>query len=409
MSRSTDALTALYWLIRKDVVRFLSDRNGLFASVAMPVILGAFLGTLFAPDDEPNPVSVAFVHEAPDNGSRRFEAELRKSKAVALVDVITADAARDLLRRGKQPVAVLARGGGTSAEVRILTDPSRTAEADIVRGMVEAAVYKSLATGFTDPASRAENTAGLALLLGAGGVGEPGKTADVVAGLVGQLTGSDGGLGAVTAVETLERDGRPAYNTYAHNFSGMLCMFLLFFGIEQAKARLDERALGLDRRVAMAPVGRVLPRLASGLATMLLALAISAAVFAVAIGGFGVEIRGSIPGFVLVVLGQAAFAGGFSMALSGWIASPRAVQGAGSAFALIASFLGGAWMPSFMLPSWCQGVAIFLPTRWATEGFAATTWRGLGLEAALLPAGILLALGLALGALGIAGARRAGA
>ena len=45
--------------------------------------------------------------------------------------------------------------------------------------------------------------------------------------------------------------------------------------------------------------------------------------------------------------------------------------------------LGGSWMPSFLFPSWLQQVTVFIPTRWAVDGFDAMTWRGLGLDAAV--------------------------
>lgn len=410
-------MNAALWLIRKDLGRFFADRNGVFASIVMPIVLGAFLGTLFAPREGPNPVALAWVHATPTAASRRFEAELRKSAAVSL-EAMDEAAARDAVRRGKKALAVVvqARSGPTPG-VLIVSDPSRGAEADLARGMVEAALYRSMAAAFSDPADRVANTQGLASLLGAAGVSDAGRAADVMAGLVTQLGSGESGALAIQAetagAETVGAEseaggGAPKYNTYAHNFAGMLCMFLLFFGIEQAKERLGERTVGLDRRVAMSPVGRSLPLLASGLSTVLLALFVSVAVFTVAIVGFGVRISGSLPGFALVLVAQAVFTGGFSMALFGWISSPRAIQGAGSAFALIASFLGGAWMPSFVLPAWCQQVAIVLPTRWATEGFAATTWRGLGFDAAWLPALILVALGGVLGVVGAAGARRRG-
>jgi ABC-2 type transport system permease protein len=40
-------------------------------------------------------------------------------------------------------------------------------------------------------------------------------------------------------------------------------------------------------------------------------------------------------------------------------------------------------MPSFLFPQWLQDMTMFIPTRWAVDGFDAMTWRGLGIEAAL--------------------------
>jgi ABC-2 type transport system permease protein len=49
-----------------------------------------------------------------------------------------------------------------------------------------------------------------------------------------------------------------------------------------------------------------------------------------------------------------------------------------------------------VFPEWLQSLSLAIPTRWAIDGFAAMTWRGLGLEAALTPVGVLLAFSAAM-------------
>ena len=93
-------------------------------------------------------------------------------------------------------------------------------------------------------------------------------------------------------------------------------------------------------------------------------------------------------------VGQAVFISSFSVALSDRCTSPRQAASFGTFFSLVASFLGGAWMPSFLLPDWVQSIAQVLPTHWATKGFAAATWRGLDFAAAAVPAAALVLLGL---------------
>ena len=56
--------------------------------------------------------------------------------------------------------------------------------------------------------------------------------------------------------------------------------------------------------------------------------------------------------------------------------------------------LGGAWVPSFVFPEWLQSVSLAIPTRWAIDGFAAMTWRGLGIEVALLNTAVLIGFSL---------------
>jgi ABC-2 type transport system permease protein len=57
---------------------------------------------------------------------------------------------------------------------------------------------------------------------------------------------------------------------------------------------------------------------------------------------------------------------------------------------LVMVMLGGAWVPSFIFPAWLQRITVVVPARWAVDGLDAMTWRGLGLDAAIVPTLVLL-------------------
>ena len=63
--------------------------------------------------------------------------------------------------------------------------------------------------------------------------------------------------------------------------------------------------------------------------------------------------------------------------------------------------LGGAWVPSFVFPQWLQTVTLFVPTRWAVDGFDAMTWRGLGLDVAVESMAVQSGFALLFGALAV--------
>ena len=64
--------------------------------------------------------------------------------------------------------------------------------------------------------------------------------------------------------------------------------------------------------------------------------------------------------------------------------------------------LGGAWVPSFIFPAWLQQVTVVIPARWAVDGFDAMMWRGLGLQAAVMPTAVMLGFAALFGALAVA-------
>jgi ABC-2 type transport system permease protein len=105
---------------------------------------------------------------------------------------------------------------------------------------------------------------------------------------------------------------------------------------------------------------------------------------------FGVGITGSWAGFTAMALSAAilsATTGLLVAALGG--SEPRA-RSVAILTILLLSLLGGLWLPSFLLPSWVQRLALALPTTWAARGLSGVVWQGMGCRAALRCAAILL-------------------
>jgi ABC-2 type transport system permease protein len=70
--------------------------------------------------------------------------------------------------------------------------------------------------------------------------------------------------------------------------------------------------------------------------------------------------------------------------------TPEAARGLATLATLLMVMLSGAWVPSFLFPQWMQAVTKAVPARWAMDGLDAMTWRGLGVEEAVLPILVLL-------------------
>jgi ABC-2 type transport system permease protein len=103
---------------------------------------------------------------------------------------------------------------------------------------------------------------------------------------------------------------------------------------------------------------------------------------------FGVRINGSWAGFNLCLVLTALMSSSLGLALAALGRTPAA-RGLGIAVVLLLLMIGW-WVPTFILPQWLQSAALITPTRWAIDSFDAMTWRGLGWEAAMGPAGVML-------------------
>jgi ABC-2 type transport system permease protein len=180
------------------------------------------------------------------------------------------------------------------------------------------------------------------------------------------------------------------YNSYAHSFAGMGVQFILLMGVDMGVGLLLMRRMGLWKRLRAAPLSKA-QLLGSRIASCaLIGLIVFAVVYVVAMAFFGVRISGSVPGFVAVLVAFALLTSSFGLMIAALGRTPEATRGLAILATLLMVMLGGAWVPSFIFPPWLQTVSLWMPTHWAVDGLDAMTWRGLPLQAALLPVAAML-------------------
>jgi len=180
------------------------------------------------------------------------------------------------------------------------------------------------------------------------------------------------------------------YNSYAHAFAGMGIQFLLFAAIDLGMGILLERERGIWKRLRSAPLSRLTllgARAASGTLITLLTLLVS---FGFAMVVFGVRIHGSVLGFMAISTACSIMAATFGLLIAAIGHTAAATRRVATFAVLVMVMLGGAWVPSFIFPGWLQKITVVIPVRWAVDGLDAMTWRGLGVEAAMLPTLVLL-------------------
>jgi ABC-2 type transport system permease protein len=192
------------------------------------------------------------------------------------------------------------------------------------------------------------------------------------------------------------------YNGYAHAFAGMVVQFVLFLGIDVGIGLLQQRQRGLWKRFRAAPLSRGVLLGSRAVSAAILAFLVVQVNFLFARLVFGVKVEGSMLGFLGVSAAFALMTAAFGMLVASVGKTPEATRGLSIFAVLIVVMLGGAWIPMFLFPQWLQKLTVVAPTRWAMDGFEAMTWRGLGLQAALAPIGVLLLFGAVFGALAVA-------
>jgi len=134
---------------------------------------------------------------------------------------------------------------------------------------------------------------------------------------------------------------------------------------------------------------------------MLVGMLILAVVFAFARIVFGVKIEGSIIGFLGICAAFSLMTAAYGMLIAALGKTPEAARGLATLATLLMVMLSGAWVPSFIFPAWMQTLTKFIPPRWAMDGLDAMVWRGLGLQEALIPIGVLLLSTLVFGTIAV--------
>jgi ABC-2 type transport system permease protein len=362
-------MKALVALVRKDLRLYFSDRRALLVTLAAPILIAAFFGSVMGGGPKkPSRVPVAVVNLDASAVSRSIVEAMRADSAFDL-RMVAEDEALVLVRTGKvRAAAVLPAGFGEAApramfspsskkpEIVVHFDPSQAMTLALVKGLLAEHVMKAVGRA-------------------AGG------------GMQSLSTPFD-----LKQSEVQGRAGR-GYNGYAHAFAGMGVQFILFMGIEMGVGLLLMRRMGLWKRLRAAPVSRGLLLGSRVLSGTIIAGLLLAAIYAAAIAFFGVRIDGSVPGFVLVAIAFAVLTSGFGLLIAALGRTPEATRGLAVLATLLLVMLGGAWVPTFAFPEWLQAATQFVPTRWAIDGLEATTWRGLGLDAVWKPVAAMLACG----------------
>jgi ABC-2 type transport system permease protein len=425
-------VNAFYWILRKNLAVFFSDRRGALMVLVVPVVLALLMGTIFNPGDGPSPIPLVVVDEDGGAGVAALIAHLAAEPSLK-IEPKTATEAHDGVAAGEIGVAIrFAPGssaklkaaslfaGGDRDGLTLWVDPSRSTEADIVTGLLQKAMMETVFSQVTDPGQQRaffdELRAGIGdtntrpelakfLDQGAAFADENAKSAAPAGSSTTGASASAGGSlrpPLDVHVEPVVAAGPTAgFNSFAHTFAGMLMQFLLFSASGHAKNLFAERAAGTLDRVRMTTARPAGILLGTAAAIAVICVISSIVVFGLGIAFAGIELRSGPLAFFVVVLGQAVFVGSFALLLAGLAHSDKQLDAVATLVVLLLCFVSGAWVPAFMLPGFVQSIGPLIPTRWILDGMAGATWRGLGLLHALKCAGVLSVFAAVFAAIGI--------
>lgn len=421
----TAALIPFVALIRKDLILFLSDRRALVISLALPIVIAAFFGSLFGGSAKTSAIDVALVQQDTSEIGSRIAAGLKADPNLHVTPLAMADADK-AVRKGDQKVAIVLPAGfgeaagaalfgsGKKPEIALLYDPSQPAVLAMVKGMLTQQVMSVVSAEMfggkmgqemterslhqldeqarTDPDSKALRDMLASVQKYQTLPAKDGAAAGPSKGLSMPFTTADRQLSSGIAEQ--------GYNPYAHAFAGMGVQFILFMGIDMGIGILLARRSGVWSRLLAAPVSLTQVLLARAASGAIIAFALLCIMFAVAVFGFGVHIA-SLPGFIGMALCFGVLTASLGLVIAAFGKTPEAARKIAMFAVLVMVMLGGAWLPSFLFPQWMQTLTMAVPTRWAIDGLDAITWRGMDALAAAPAMGVQLGFALLFGLLAV--------
>jgi ABC-2 type transport system permease protein len=401
----------------KDLRILLRTKTALFWIGVFPLLMALFFGAIFSGGGGGmRSMRIAVVDEDKSDFSASFIDQL-KSLDPLDVAVMRRDSASQLVRQGKKTAYVALRPGfgqtkglfGDSASIEVGIDPSRQAESGYLQGLLNQATFIQLQKSMFSPQGARQELQKLEKGEGIWGQLNPGQrqtagrffssAADFLglADSVG-VTGKDSSkksaplMSAKIDVVSIADDAvrpRTAFEIYFP--SGVLWALLgcaASFGISIVK----ERTGGTFMRLRLAPIGRAHILAGKGLACFIACVTVCTVLLAIGNLIFGVRITNPLALVVGVVCSALAYVG-VMMFISVLGKTEEAVAGAGWGILLVLSMLGGGMVPAMFMPQWLRTIGSISPVRWGILSIEGGIWRNFSPSEMLLPAGILLLIG----------------
>ncbi len=380
-------------LTLKDLSQIFRDKRSLLFLVAMPIIFTLFMGFAYksGKDEDAvqdNRIPLGWVNNDPGGVvSQELFEMLSNSDSIRVVELAAA-AANDSVRKG-EVAGVLIAPAGYSEQAEAGDDPQLTLVTDTNSAQGQS-IYQLLRTSVTKVMSAMEIAR-----LSAGMTGKPADASELDAAFASASRAwAEADSASLVKVELAVEESFLGDwygdNPYNQASPGILVQFAIMglvssgqILVQERKTRTLQRMMSTSMRSWEIIAGHTLAMF--GVVFLQIALLVVFGQLAL-----GVDYLRSPLGALLV-----------SVALSLWVAAMGMLIGAMVKddsqvilFALMAMFifsaLGGTWFPLEVSSGAFALIGKAMPSAWAMNGYQNILIRGLGLESAWLPTGMLL-------------------
>jgi ABC-2 type transport system permease protein len=360
-------------IVRVNLIRSARDRNALFFSVLLPLMLILVLGLTYGSGAS---ARIGLVDADGGPMASQLVADLQAAPGLR-VDIRrydSPDALRDAASRGIVQVGVAIPAGYSDAlasggQARITVVAAPTAVASAIGTTVDRAIT-------------AQATLVRAARFSAAASGAPFATA-----LAAAQSLAAGVPGVAVRIEPI--NAAAGVNGYDAGAQSQLILFMFLTSLTGAIELVITRQLGISRRMFSTPTG--LWTIIFGESAARIAFAVVQGAFIVAASAILFGVRWGDPAAVAaVVLVFALVSGGAAMIVGSLASNPSQAGALGPALGLLFGLLGGAMVPAEIFPETMRTLSHLTPHAWAVEALRSLGEPGTGVAAVLPQLTVLL-------------------
>jgi len=372
---------AIGWLNVQQMIRNPAELVGV---LVLPIALTLVFGSAFGGGVD-RPVTVPIVDEDGTAYSARVGALLGAEESFEVTLVARAEAERRIREAEDSIAVILPEGFGAAVErgaatIQVMRDPASE------NGFATMAVIEGIAVRMSADVAAARVPEQMPFPVQPETFAERFDVADAL----WEPTPPVSVTGQTVVASEVRGDAELASNNtqYSTGFTVMFIMFVTFGG---ASGILEEREQGTLRRLLITPnrktvlvIGKIFGIVITALLQALILVGIGAALFGVPWGTDPLAVGVLLLSYILAVTGIAVL-------VSAVVRSRDQLSGLMPLLSVGLAMIGGSFWPLQIVSPFMQTLAKFTPTGWAMIGLTDVVARNQGLEAAAVPALVLLA------------------
>ena len=388
-----------YHIAREYLRTTYSSRVVLIFALAMPLVFTFVLGTVTGDygGDEATYWHVAVVNEDAGTLGQMLVANLDASPELALKHLDKETALAQVEQENVVSAIVIPTDfsstlvGGDSPTIGLFPDATDLRSAQSVEQIVRAATSEM--SGILNAAQTSVAVAEQ-LDLFENGVADPANYFDDALVRAQALWSDSPPLSVRSQALTRLDNPNQLPDGFQQSSPGMLVTFALVFMLNGAIVLIIEREHGTLRRLLVMPMRKSVILTGKLLAIFVAGLAQAAVLILVGQYAFGVNWGQAPLALVLLLLAFSFSLTSLGMLIAGVAKTYAQANALANILMYSIAALGGAWWPIEITPEWMQRVAQLTPTYWAMQGFNDIITRGLGVQAVLPEAIMLLVFGI---------------